>query len=116
MIRLFVYGSLAPGKENHHLLENIPGTWESATLTGELLDKGWGAELGCPGLVLSDQGQQIQGHIFTSNHLSDHWPVLDAFEGDDYQRTLTIAQIDNGTQVSVYVYTLNKGVINDLIT
>ena len=56
MIRLFVDGSLAPDKENHHLLERIPGTWESAILKGELLDKGWGAELGCPGLLLSDQG------------------------------------------------------------
>lgn len=59
MIRLFVDGSLAPDKENHHLLERIPGTWEGAILKGELLDKGWGAELGCPGLLLSDQGQQI---------------------------------------------------------
>ena len=86
MIRLFVDGSLAPDKENHHLLERISGTWESAILKGELLDKGWGAELGCPGLLLSDQGQQIQGYMFNSNHLSDYWPVLDVFEGDDYQR------------------------------
>ena len=28
--RLFVYGTLAPGRANAHVLADIPGTWEPA--------------------------------------------------------------------------------------
>ena len=44
--RLFVYGTLAPGRENHHVMRGIEGSWESATITGELISEGWGAALG----------------------------------------------------------------------
>ncbi len=43
MQRLFVYGTLAPGRANHKVLMNIPGSWETVTLRGTLLQDGWGA-------------------------------------------------------------------------
>ena len=46
--RLFVYGSLAPGESNAHVLAGIDGTWEPATVTGTLHPEGWGATLGFP--------------------------------------------------------------------
>jgi len=40
MERLFIYGTLAPGRPNHHVVEDIPGNWEEATLKGTLLNEG----------------------------------------------------------------------------
>ncbi|MEO0354161.1 MAG: gamma-glutamylcyclotransferase family protein, partial [Cyanobacteria bacterium P01_A01_bin.3] len=56
MERLFVYGTLAPGRVNHGMLEAIPGSWRAATLKGKLLAEGWGSELGCPGIIPSEDG------------------------------------------------------------
>lgn len=107
MDRLFVYGTLSPGGDNHHLLSSISGSWEVATLTGRLLNEGWGAELGCPGMILSDSGEEIAGWVFASKDLSDHWSMLDEFEGADYQRILTHAKVAGGERLQAYVYVLN---------
>src|SRR5438552_3926986 len=32
--RLFGYGKLAPGRRNEHVLADVPGEWESATVHG----------------------------------------------------------------------------------
>ena len=42
MQRPFVHGTLAPGRPNHHVLGHVPGTWEPATVTGDLVERGWG--------------------------------------------------------------------------
>ena len=34
--RLFVYGTLAPGRANEHILQSVPGTWEPAVVKGRL--------------------------------------------------------------------------------
>lgn len=38
--RLFVYGTLAPGRPNAHVLAEVPGEWEPATVQGTLLQEG----------------------------------------------------------------------------
>ncbi|GMM83898.1 hypothetical protein [Pseudoalteromonas sp. MTN2-4] len=50
MERLFVYGTLAPGKPNEHILQEVEGEWLPATVKGELHQTGWGAELGFPAI------------------------------------------------------------------
>ena len=40
--RLFVYGSLAPNRANHHVISHVQGTWQPATVKGKLHDQGWG--------------------------------------------------------------------------
>ena len=52
--RLFVYGSLAPGKPNEHVLANVPGNWEPASVRGTLRQEGWGAAIGFPGITLEE--------------------------------------------------------------
>jgi|GEM_PF-3969694 len=37
------YGTLAPGRPNEHVLVEVPGHWEPATVKGTLLQEGWGA-------------------------------------------------------------------------
>ncbi|HSE41878.1 MAG TPA: gamma-glutamylcyclotransferase, partial [Acidobacteriota bacterium] len=43
MKRLFVYGTLAPGRPNEHILGQIGGSFEPATVIGTLYQEGWGA-------------------------------------------------------------------------
>jgi gamma-glutamylcyclotransferase (GGCT)/AIG2-like uncharacterized protein YtfP len=105
--RLFVYGTLAPGRPNTHLLANVPGEWEPATVTGRLFQEGWGAAAGYPGIILDEQGEAVEGFLFSSQHLSGHWARLDAFEGVGYERVLTTATRKDGTAVDAYVYTLS---------
>ena len=104
--RLFVYGTLAPGRPNEHVLAEIEGTWEPATVTGTLRQEGWGAELGYPGIVFDDAGDEVQGFVFSSDRLSDLWPKLDAFEGEAYKRVLIDVKLTDGRTVEAYIYAL----------
>jgi len=104
--RLFVYGSLAPGRPNEHLLDGIAGTWQDATVTGKLHPKGWGATMGYPAIVLGENGDEVAGFLFSSDKLSDHWSRLDAFEGEAYERVLTVARLGDNSTLDAYVYAL----------
>ena len=104
--RLFVYGTLAPGRRNAHILADVPGQWEPATATGTLLQEGWGAAAGYPGIVLDAHGDAVAGFLFSSEALVDHWPRLDAFEGEGYVRVLTRVTRQDGTAVDAYIYAL----------
>ena len=104
--RLFVYGTLGPGRPNEHILQAIGGTWECASVTGTLRNEGWGADLGYPGITLDDNGEKVEGFIFISENLSDHWASLDEFEGDAYARVLTQVETKDGGTVTAHIYTL----------
>lgn len=96
---LIIYGSLAPGKPNHSVVESIKGTWQQGTVRGKLENKGWGAELGYFGFKLTDGAEQIEipAYILFSNGLAQYFPLLDEFEGSGYQRILAPFVLDNGT-------------------
>ena len=104
--RLFVYGTLAPGKPNAHVLADVPGRWEPAAVRGRLLAEGWGAAIGYPGIVLDDAGDEVRGLVFSSAALADHWMRLDAFEGDGYVRVPVSARLDDGAVVPAWIYSL----------
>ena len=102
--RLATYGTLAPGAPNNHQLADLAGFWRQATVKGRLVEAGWGAGLGYPGLVLDPAGQAIEVQVFESPTLPDHWPRLDAFEGAGYRRVVTQASTAEGDlAVSIYV-------------
>ncbi|MEM1411445.1 MAG: gamma-glutamylcyclotransferase family protein [Pseudomonadota bacterium] len=105
--RLFVYGSLQPGGSNHDVLDGIDGTWEPATVRGRLLEAGWGSGLGYPGLVLDGAGPAVPGAVLTSASLADHWARLDAFEGEDYERSDATVTLASGRTVPVQLYTVS---------
>ncbi len=107
MEHLFVYGTLAPGRANHHVLEPISGTWQTAILKGKLLNAGWGAEMGCPGIVPAEDGEEVEGYILSSENLAEYWAMLDEFEGSGYRRTAVRVRVSNGELVEAYVYALN---------
>ena len=104
--RLFVYGTLAPGRPNEHLLNVIGGSWEEATVTGTLHPEGWGATMGYPAIVLGEDGEEVEGFLFSSDKLADHWAKLDEFEGEAYERVLSVVKLRNNRTVNAYVYVL----------
>lgn len=104
MDSLFVYGTLAPGRANTYMLEEIGGTWEEGYVYGSLLQKGWGAGLGFPGIVLDDSGSRVDGFIFFSEHLADYWDALDEFEGDEYTRVPVDVTMKDGRVVPSCIY------------
>ncbi len=106
--RLFVYGTLAPDRPNEHVLAEVLGTWEPATVKGTLLQEGWGAAVGYPGIVLHDVGDEVHGFIFSSEDLATHWARLDEFEGDGYERAVTSAELGDGTVVKAHIYVLKE--------
>jgi len=87
--QLAVYGSLAPGRSNHHQLQDLRGEWRSGCIVrGDLADRGWGAGLGYPALRWSMAGPTVAVELFVSADLPRHWARLDEFEGTDYLRLL----------------------------
>ena len=79
--RLATYGTLAPGRVNNHQLADLSGRWLQGTVRGRLVEAGWGADLGYPGLILDPSGPPVEVYVFESPDLPGHWPRLDAFEG-----------------------------------
>ena len=47
---LIVYGSMAPEGPNHGLISHLEGEWREGWVTGELMERGWGAAMGYPAL------------------------------------------------------------------
>lgn len=101
---LFVYGSLKRGEENAYVLENIGGDWIPATLQGRLYPEGLATTYGYPALVVDAEGDEVQGYVFSSARLPQHWQQLDDFEGEGYQRRAVQVTLTGGQQLDAYVY------------
>jgi gamma-glutamylcyclotransferase (GGCT)/AIG2-like uncharacterized protein YtfP len=86
--RLAVYGSLAPGQQNHHIVEPLGGTWTMGVVEGDLMEYGWGAAIGFPALYPRPGAPAVGVHVLTTGALRGMWAELDAFEGAEYRRVL----------------------------
>ena len=64
MHRLAVYGTLRPGHPNHQMIADIPGRWLQGQVRGRLVDQGWGAAFGSPGLVVDDSAGPVDADIY----------------------------------------------------
>ncbi len=102
--RLATYGTLAPGRPNHHQLAGLVGSWSQGHVHGTLIDAGWGATLGYPALTLEADGTPVDVHVFESLDLPAQWARLDEFEGPGYQRvSTTVHSPDGDLTASIYV-------------
>jgi gamma-glutamylcyclotransferase (GGCT)/AIG2-like uncharacterized protein YtfP len=101
--RLAVYGTLAPGKPNHHQLDGLDGVWAAGVVRGRLINMGWAAADGYPALVLDPHGGTIDVQVFSSKDLPADWSRLDAFEGDDYRRVAVDVAI-GAASVEAWIY------------
>ena len=104
--RLATYGSLAPGRVNHGQLAALNGRWQRGTVQGKLVDAGWGASLGFPGLILDPSGPVVDVYLFESLDLPDHWARLDEFEGPGYRRVVTPVRTTEG-DLDAYIYVVS---------
>ena len=100
---LATYGSLAPGCKNHHQVQHLGGEWLKGSVNGTLVEAGWGAALGHPGIVLDESNNKVAVDILVSLNLVDYWQTLDEFEGTGYSRVETIAETDQGP-MPVFIY------------
>lgn len=80
--QLAVYGTLAPGRPNHHVLADLRGSWRPGQVHGHLRHGRY------PMLRWDPTGPPVDVLLFTSTDLPLHWQRIDAFEGDDYRRIL----------------------------
>jgi gamma-glutamylcyclotransferase (GGCT)/AIG2-like uncharacterized protein YtfP len=99
--RLFVYGSLRTGQTARGLVEPYVREWSPATVRGSM----YAFSSGYPGVVLEATGGIVMGELLWLRDLTAALPVLDAWEGDDYDRVLV--QVDHlaGTTWS-WIYVL----------
>lgn len=101
--RLATYGTLGPGRPNHHHVAMLRGSWTVGTVRGQLRAEGWGAAQGYPGLILG-QGDEVRVDVLESADLPDHWARLDAFEGDGYRREIAeVTTADGLIRACIYV-------------
>ena len=103
--RLATYGTLGPGRPNHHLLSTLEGRWVTGSVRGTLVDAGWGADTAFPALILDSAGQDVAVDVFESVDIPTHWPRLDAFEGTGYQRVITTVYTPDD-EVEAFIYVL----------
>lgn len=106
--QLFVYGSLAPGCANEHVLSPLDGDFETGWVKGKLYEQGWGAAMGYPGIELDAHGEWVKGLLFYSVQLADYLSVLDGFEGSEYKREICEVKKASGEMCFAYIYTLVK--------
>jgi gamma-glutamylcyclotransferase (GGCT)/AIG2-like uncharacterized protein YtfP len=108
--RLATYGTLAPGRPNHHQLDWLEGRWFKGHVDGMLVEAGWGASLGYPALVLDPAGSAIGVDVFESADLPAHWARLDTFERPGYERVVTTVHMPTGdVDASIYVLVQVQG-------
>lgn len=103
--RLAVYGSLAPGRVNHGKLAPLEGTWVKGSIKGRLVEDGWGADLGFPGMIIDPDGDDISVDILETPSLHAHLDRLDDFEGPGYERVIANFETADGS-LNAYIYVL----------
>ena len=80
------------------------GQWRAGKVRGHLVEKGWGAALGFPALILADDIAQVDVQMFESSDLPNHWQRLDAFEGNEYRRVaVKVETADGPFEAWIYV-------------
>ncbi|SEC51619.1 Uncharacterized conserved protein YtfP, gamma-glutamylcyclotransferase (GGCT)/AIG2-like family [Tenacibaculum sp. MAR_2009_124] len=109
MEKLFVYGTLGPGKPNEHILKNIGGSWKKGYVHGKLYEEGWGALVGYPGIRLDEKEGKVYGYVFYSEQLEVYWQELDNFEGEEYERVKTKVIIEDSNEtIESFVYVIES--------
>lgn len=106
MNQLFVYGTLCPGRSNAHILEKIGGSFEPGCVRGTLHPEGWGATYGYPAIIPDPAGEKVEGYLFHSENLPQHWMDLDDFEGEGYERVVVEVELVSGKKEKAFIYAL----------
>jgi gamma-glutamylcyclotransferase (GGCT)/AIG2-like uncharacterized protein YtfP len=110
--RLFVYGTLLPGREPAPLrtLLTRMTLLRPASIAGSLYDLG-----PYPGALLDSSGGRVSGHVFEVPDEETIWRALDAYEGFDprepsgglFRRETCLARLDGGGEAACDIYVYN---------
>lgn len=49
---------------------------------------------------------RVEGYLFYSAHLAEHWNALDEFEGEEYARVAVDVTTKAGEKVTSFIYAL----------
>jgi len=99
--RLFVYGTLRTGQPARSLIAEHVAASEPATMIGRI----WGFPDGYPGFM-PDGDQPVVGELVTLHDLAAALALLDAYEGELFQRNLHRARSRDGGEVWAWVYVI----------
>src|SRR3546814_4315347 len=105
---LAIYGTLAPGKVNHHHIADLGGTWRDAAVRGSLGRVPCGIHEGLPAIVLGPAQPLHPLKLLASEALPASWDHLDAFEGEEMQRLLVPLEGEGGV---ANIYALRRKMI-----
>ena len=99
--RLVIYGTLAPGRANHYVIEDLSGRYCDCSVHGRIREVD-----GLPYFTWAPSADSLGALLFSSKQLPEKWDDLDRFEGDGYKRRLIPATTDGGlTVASIYLST-----------
>lgn len=103
---LIIYGSLAPGETNHHIISHINGIWLKAFIKGKIIDNGWSTRTGYPEFQrIDDSSERVEVLAFISEDLEKYWDYIDEFEGTEQYKRVTIScELENGKVVDAFIY------------
>lgn len=101
-----------PNCPNGHVLEEIGGKFIPATVKGKLIDAGWSASMGYPGIRLDAGEDTIHGFLFYSANLINHWEYLDEFEGAEFERTPVLVERYDELEVDTFIYALKREILD----
>ncbi len=99
---LFAYGTLRSSCEN----EFSQFVRQSARRVGEGRARGLLFQLeGYPGMVLSDEPNEcVLGEVYRLTDPAGAWPVLDEYEGPDFERRRIPVTVGDGRTLEAWVY------------
>lgn len=101
---MFVYGTLRAGQAARSLIADQVQDARPATIRGRIV--AFAAE-GYPGFVAEGDGL-VQGEVVFLRDLAAAFALLDAYEGEEFRRTLRAAVLDDGTEVWCWIYVLSN--------
>lgn len=107
---LIVYGSLAPGESNHHIISHIDGQWSKASIKGRIIDNGWSSRTGYPEFqrTSEEDSETVEVFAFISEELDEHWDHIDAFERtESYIRSKIPCVLEGGKIIDAFIYESN---------
>ncbi|MGF1592270.1 MAG: gamma-glutamylcyclotransferase [Kiloniellaceae bacterium] len=111
-VKLAIYGTLAPGKVNHHHIAGLGGNWHDTAVRGRLDRVGYGVHQGLPAIVLDPAATPHPLKVLVCERLPDAWARLDTFEGEEMQRLLVPLESESGSVTGVAnIYALRRAMI-----
>lgn len=102
--RLAAYGTLRPGKSNHHIVSHIRGEWLPGLATGLIREVA-----GYPSFRFQEKGPEVGVEVLVSGDLPRYYPDIDYFEGGLYVRVLVPVRLEKGGG-SIVICNIYEGV------